>query len=186
VFECACELDLGAFLLGNEATRVLLIPGCRTTDLNSTSAFCPSLLEFSCVLNTLCSFRSLATSLSANGKKIASHHIFRTSVMALTTTTFITATSVYLHPRAQTTVPPQVIGYTSTFGVYSAWNCLTGTWYEVSGFGRCCPTTQGDCPVYTTCSEGSILANDQFNQPCSGSFKQTECITGTVYESIGE
>jgi len=106
--------------------------------------------------------------------------------MASTTTTFITATTVSLHTRAQTTVPPQVIGYTSTFGVYSAWNCLTGTWYEVSGFGRCCPTTQGDCPVYTTCSDGNVVANDQFQYTCTGSFKQTECITGTVYESIGE
>jgi hypothetical protein len=142
-------------------------------------------LECSCILNILRWFISSATSLSANGKKTASHHIFRTSVMASTTTTFITATSAYLHIRAQTTVPPQVIGYTSTLGVYSAWNCRTGTWYEVLGFGRCCPM-QGDCPVFTTCSEGSIVVNDQFRETCTGSSKQTECITGTVYKSIGE
>lgn len=184
VFECACELDFGAFLSGNEITRVFLISGCGTSSPNSTSAFYLSLFELSCVLNTHCSFRSLATFAFANGKKTASHPIFRTLVMASTTTTFITATSAYLHVRAQTTIPPEVIGYTSTFGVYSAWNCLTGTWYEVSGFGRCCPTTQGDCPVYTTCL-GNIVSNDQFHYKCTGSFKQTECITGTVYKSIG-
>jgi hypothetical protein len=174
-------------LPGNEATRDVLISSCGVSTIRRASvrlSFC--LLTIPCILNTLCSCRSLATSLSTNGKRTAFLHTSRPNKMASTTTTLITATSVYLHPRAQTTVPPQVIGYTSTFGVYSAWNCLTGTWYEVSGFGRCCPTTQGDCPVYTTCVEGSIVANDQFRLTCTGSNQQSECITGTVYESIGE
>jgi hypothetical protein len=165
----------------------VLISSCGMSIVHRTFVRFPfCLLAISCILNTLCSCRSLATYLSTNGKRTASLHTFKPDTMASITTTLITATSAYLHPRAQTTVPPQVIGYTSTFGVYSAWNCLTGTWYQVSGFGRCCPTTQGDCPVYTTCSAGSIVANDQFQYKCTGSFKQTECITGTVYESIGE
>ncbi|KAF2478143.1 uncharacterized protein BDR25DRAFT_308951 [Lindgomyces ingoldianus] len=92
-----------------------------------------------------------------------------------------------IEPRAETTIPPDIIGYTSTQGKYSPFHCLTPgeTWLSASALGRCCPTT-GDCPIYTACVNGSVIRNDQFKTTCTGTGTQTVCVTGTVYESVGD
>ncbi|KAF2687782.1 hypothetical protein K458DRAFT_485000 [Lentithecium fluviatile CBS 122367] len=72
--------------------------------------------------------------------------------------------------RAETTIAPKIIGYTSTQGVFSPFNCHSGTYFAVSGYARCCFEAQTDCPVYTA----------------TGTDSQTVCVTGTIFETVGD
>ncbi|KAF2268511.1 hypothetical protein CC78DRAFT_613215 [Lojkania enalia] len=125
-----------------------------------------------------------------------STHSFGSSTMITLPSPSLTATA----PDSPTTPPPvrraestmsqlpdELIGFTFTFGTYSPWNCPTGTWSTVpAGYGRCCPAgTVADCPMYTTCINGSVIANQDFTTTCTGTNSwQSSCIMGTVYESL--
>ncbi|KAF2108671.1 hypothetical protein BDV96DRAFT_605431 [Lophiotrema nucula] len=44
-------------------------------------------------------------------------------------TVFMPTRTAHNVVRAETTIPPEVIAYTSTFGIYSPWDCPTGTYF---------------------------------------------------------
>ncbi|KAF2001412.1 hypothetical protein P154DRAFT_562717 [Amniculicola lignicola CBS 123094] len=109
------------------------------------------------------------------------------SFNTLASRTTLIASLAHITPRAETTIPPTIIAYTSTFGTISPWYCLNDmTYYAVpDGWARCCPRS-GNCPVFTTCIDGSLIANDQFTETCNGTATQRSCVYGTIYETVGD
>ncbi|KAF2801995.1 uncharacterized protein BDZ99DRAFT_577213 [Mytilinidion resinicola] len=83
-----------------------------------------------------------------------------------------------------------VLGFTyqSDNGWFSPYHCPTSSAFiHGSHFGRCCTSdTRIDCPIATTCLDGSVMVNSDYRLTCTGTGAQTACVVGTLYHTPGD
>ncbi|KAH7118921.1 hypothetical protein B0J11DRAFT_80495 [Dendryphion nanum] len=97
-----------------------------------------------------------------------------------------TITAPPLLRRQQTSVPAQFIGYTYQNAKWEVWDCRTGSAFLISGsYGRCAATAS-ESFIPTNCARGSVMVSGTSSSTCTGSKAQTSCVTGIVYNYIGD